>query len=77
MKTLEQRKFEASYRQQEIARKSKKLGVLRSGKVNTSFSLLDSNELYQRGFCLVTNSKDSLSEKRLNKNEIVIDIRKK
>lgn len=77
MKTLEQRRFEALHRQKEIARKSKNLGILQSGKVNTSFSLLDSNELYQRGFCLVTNSKDSISEKRLNKNEIVIDIRKK
>ena len=81
MKTLEQRKFEASKRQAEIARKTKQLGVKQSGNVKTSWNRNTKEFLLNMGFYQKgENSRPSKTpwvEKRLKPNVIEIDVRKK
>lgn len=81
MKSREQAIFEAKKRQEEIARKTKKLGVMQSGNVKTSFARNTKEFLLNMGFYAKGESnkptKDSVCEKRLKKDVIEIDIRKK
>jgi hypothetical protein len=80
MKIYEQKKFEAMKRAEEIARKGNKIGVLRSGNVQTSFARNNKEYLANHGFYFKDSdrkpTKDSLCEKRLNKMLIEIDVRK-
>lgn len=81
MKSLAQRKFEAQKRQEEIARKTKKLGVMQSGNVKTSFARNTKEFLLNMGFYVKgENNKptpNAWAEKKLNKDIIEIDVRKK
>jgi hypothetical protein len=81
MKTREQLVAEAKFRQQEIARKTKKLGVTKCGNVKTSFGRCTPEYLEGMGFFAKGSdrkpSKSGVSEKRLNKEIVQIDVRKK
>lgn len=81
MKSLRQRQFEAQKRQEEIARKTKKLGVMQSGNVRTSFARNTKEFLLNMGFYVKGESnkptKDAWCEKKLKKDVIEIDVRKK
>lgn len=81
MKNINQRKYEALKRQQEIARKNRKLGLTESGNVPTSFAQNTKEKLLTIGFYLkgekTTPTKDSLSEKKLDSDIVDIEIRKR
>lgn len=81
MKTRDQMILEAKLRQLEIARKSKKLGVTKCGNVKTSFGRCAPEYLEGMGFFAKGSdrkpSKYGVAEKRLNKDRIEIDVRKK
>lgn len=81
MKGLEQRKFEAKKRQEEIARKTEKLGVMCSGNVKTSFGRNNKEFLLNMGFYVKGEgnkpTKNAWAEKRLKKDQIEIDVKKK
>lgn len=80
MKNRAQLKFEALKRQEEIARKTKKLGVTKCGNVPTSFARNNKEFLLNMGFYVKgeTNkpSKSAWAEKRLDKSIIEIDVKK-
>lgn len=80
MKSKNQRIFESQKRQQEIARKTKKIKSITSGNVSSSFGHNTKEFLLNMGFyCkgeISAPSKNAWCEKRLNNNEIVIDVRK-
>lgn len=81
MKTLEQSLFEAKKRQEEIQKKTKKLGILQSGNVKTSFARNSKEFLLGMGFYQKGESarptKNVLIEKRLKKDIVEIDVKKK
>lgn len=76
MKNINQRKYEALKRQQEIANKK----VIKSGNVPTSFAQNTREKLLTVGFYSkgekLNSSKNSLSEKKLDSNIVDIEIRK-
>lgn len=81
MKSIEQRKFEAKKRQEEITKKEQKLGVARSGNVKTSFGRNNKEFLLNMGFYVKGEgnkpTKTAWAEKRLKQDRIEIDVRKK
>lgn len=81
MKSKNQRIFEAQKRKEEIARKTKKLGVTVCGNVKTSFDRCAPEYLEGMGFFTTGNdrkpSKSGMCEKRLKKDIVQIDVRRK
>lgn len=84
MKSREQRLFEAKKRQEEIARKTQKMGAARSGNVQTSFARTNKEYLLNMGFYVKGETNKPTpdcfierSAKKFNKNVTWIDIRKK
>ena len=75
------RLLEAKLRAKQIAEKTKKIGVMQSGNVQSSFGRNNKEYLANHGFYLKDSdrkpTKDSVSEKRLKKDIISIDVRKK
>ena len=71
--------FEAKLRAKQIAEKTSKVG--QSGNVQSSFGRNNKEYLANHGFYLRDSdrkpTKDSVSEKRLKKDIISIDVRKK
>jgi len=80
MKSKNQRIFEAQHRRNEIVAKTKKLGIMACGDVKTSFNRCTSEYLEGMGFFKKDSDrkphKDAWCKKKLNKDEISIDIRK-
>lgn len=81
MKSREQMLFEAQKRQADIKRKTVKLGVTRCGNVKTSFARCTSEYLEGMGFFVKGSdrkpSKECFTDKKLDKQVIQIDVRKK
>lgn len=81
MKTQQQMVFEAQMREAEIKRKTAKLGVTRCGNVKTSFARCTPEYLEGMGFFVKGSdrkpSKAGMCEKRLNKDIVQIDVKKK
>jgi hypothetical protein len=81
MKSSNQRIFEAQKRKEEIARKTKALGITKCGNVKTSFGRCSAEYLEGMGFFVKGSdrkpSKDGMCEKRLPKDKVEIDVRKK
>ena len=75
------RLLEAKLRAKQIAEKTKKIGVMQSGNVQSSFGRNNKEYLANHGFYLKDSdhkpTRDSVSEKRLKKDIISIDVRKK
>ena len=80
-KNYNARLLEAKLRAKQIAEKTKKIGVMQSGNVQSSFGRNNKEYLANHGFYLRDSdrkpTKDSVSEKRLKKDIISIDVRKK
>lgn len=81
MKSREQCIAEAKLRQAEIARKNAKMTVTKCGNVKTSFGRCTPEYLEGMGFFAKGSdrnpSKSGIVEKRLKKDRIEIDVRKK
>lgn len=81
IKTKEQMKFEAMKRQQTIEQKSKHNAFNKAGNVKTSWNRNTKEFLLNMGFYVkgekARPSKSAWAEKRLDKNVIEIDVRKK
>lgn len=81
MKGKNQRIFEAQKRKEEIERKTKKMGITQCGDVKTSFARCSSEYLEGMGFFKKDSdrkpSKDAWVKKRLNKEVIEIDLKRK
>lgn len=81
MKSREQCIAEAKLRQADIARKNAKMTVTRCGNVKTSFGRCAPEYLEGMGFFAKGSdrkpSKSGIVEKRLKKDRIEIDVRKK
>lgn len=80
-KTKRQMSFEAQKRKEEIDRKTAKLGVTKCGNVKTSFARCAPEYLENMGFYARNSdrkpSKDANCTKRLKKDIVEIDVRKK
>jgi hypothetical protein len=81
MKSKNQRIFETQKRREEIAHKTKKMGVTVCGNVKTSFGRCSQEYLEGMGFFTKGSdrkpSKSGMCEKRLKKDIVQIDVRKK
>lgn len=81
MKSKLQCQIEAEFRKKEIARKTKALGATRCGNVKTSFGRCSREYLEGMGFFHKGSdrkpSKTAWVEKKLKKDRIEIEVRKK
>jgi len=81
MKSREQLKFEALKRQEQIAKKAKRDSFNKAGNVKTSWNRNNKEFLVGMGFYVkgekARPSKNAWIEKKLDKNVIEIDVRKK
>lgn len=81
IKTREQMKFEAMKRKEQIEKKIKHNAFNKAGHVKTSFGKCNKEYLINMGFYVKGEknrpSKSAWVEKRLDKNVIEIDVRKK